>query len=401
MRKNLTSSLAVTLVILVCVSVSSTQQQRQSVPDDLALEFAQRNGEPTYTEIPSSGGAVTINYYGFNKIAGWQQPSTPIGEPSGVQLVCKMEGDAVRVELSVFLGPFDRLDTPRSQKGVPEKALAVYFAKLGEVVSLSDLSRVGIEPFEVKVVKAKPPVPTPAQVINKTNAIEVVSVEEVSRQRYHLSLKNLSAKNIIVLNLYVPSQGGQSGQTSQGTKAHPAIKAGGVYETDVHISRGGRTTPQGYIPNPFEQPKIVIGTAVFDDGTFEGETEVASGIAAEQKGRKLQRARVVTLIQSFLDAPDQDTSVVIQKLIIQTSALDEEVDPAVVTELMTQYPSLSQQSKELFVSEVKTGLHVGKQRFLSEIKEFERARDSANGNLDYRNWLTQLKTRYEESITQP
>jgi hypothetical protein len=186
----------------------------------------------------------------------------------------------------------------------------------------------------------------------------------------------------------------------QGTQGQPAIKSGELYEMDIHISRGGRMTPQGYIPDPVEQPEIVIGTVVFDDGTFEGETEAAADIEARQKGRKIQLSRVVTLLQSILDAPEQNISVVMEKLRTQVSALNEEADVSVVDELISRYSTLSAQSKGTLAAGVKSGLNGGKQEMLFEIKEFERAREAASGNKSYRVWLNRIKERYEKLITQ-
>ncbi len=396
--RNLTIVASLITTLLVCTGAAFLQQQNINASDDLALEIADVYGQPSYSQIPNSGES-TLLFYQFNKIAGWQRPLSQSAEPSAIKLVCKREGDSVRIDVSVLLGQFDKLDTPRSLKGVPEKTVAVYFAKQGETISLRELPQFGIKPFDIKVVNAKPPVATTPQIINKTKAVEVVGVEE-SRQRYRLSLKNVSSKNIIALNLYVPSRGGQSGQMVQGTQDQPAIKSGELYETDVHISRGGRMTPQGYAPDPVEQPKIVIGTVVFDDGTFEGETEAAADIEARQKGRKMQLSRVVTLLQGFLDAPEQDTSIVIGKLRTQVSALNEEADVSIVDELMSRYSTLSAQSKGALAAGVKSGLNGGKQEMLFEIKEFERVREAANVNISHRTWLSRIKERYEKLIAQ-
>jgi hypothetical protein len=391
--RNLAIAAALIIAVLSCTDAAFLQQQNKSASGDLALEIDDIHGQPSFSPIP-----FTLLFYQFTKVVGWQRPSSQTTDPSAVKLVCNREGDSVRIDVSVLLGQFDKLDTPRSLKGIPEKTVAVYFAKQDETIYLRELPEYGIEPFEIKVVSAKPPVATAPQIINKTKAVEVAGVEE-SRQQYHLSLKNISSKNIIAFNLYVPSREGKSSQMVQGTQDRPAIKSGALYEMDVHISTGGHITPQGYVPDPVEQPKIVIGTVVFDDGTFEGETEAAADIEARQKGRKVQLSRIVELLESILDAPEDDTAAVIEKLRTQVSALTEEADMSVVDELMSRYPTLSAQSKGALAAGVKMGLNGGKQEMLFEIKEFERARAAANGNMRYRTWVSRIKEQYDKLIS--
>ena len=297
--------------------------------------------------------------------------------------------------VSVYFGPFDQFDTPRSLEGVTEKPAGVYFARLNEPVSFKELAEFGIEPLAMKVVPAKPATSNPPQIINKTKAIEVISVEE-ARDRYLLSLRNNSSKNITVLNIYVPTKGGGSGQTAQSSPGGTLIPSGQAYETVVHISQGGRRTPQGYVPHEPEQTKIVIGAVLFDDSTYEGEIETAIRVAADKCGQKIQIARLVSLIDKVTESREQDVSVFVGNLRKEVAALSEEPEQAVIQEVAESFPSLEENSKFEITAGIIGGLKSGKQSMLHAIRDYERERVDRGTVLQV--WLKRMKRQYEELL---
>lgn len=376
-------------IVMVFSWVSALAFQRANFPtaSDYALEHKTYDGQPTFTPIPATG-ATTLLFTQFNRLKDWDRPSTQTSDVSAIRIICSREEEAIKMVVSVYFGPFDQLDTPRSLEGVPEKPAGVYYARLNETVSFQELSEFGIEPLAMKVVRATPATANPPQIINKTKAIEVVSVEQ-ARDQYLLTLKNTSSKNVTVVNIYVPTRGGRSGRTAQSLPDRPLIPSGQVYETVVHIGQSGRRTPQGYVPDDPEKTTIVIGAILFDDSSYEGEIETAVRVAADRRGQKIQIARLVALIDKVIESQDQDVSTVIGNLRKQVVALNEEPEQALVQEVAESFPSLEEQSKSEIKAGIIGGLKSGKQSMLYAIREYERERVDRGTVLQM--WLNRMK----------
>lgn len=389
-QRYLVAFTSVIVMVFHCFSALAFQRANFPTASDYALEH-KHNGQPAFTPIAATGG-TTILFSQFSRLKDWHRPSTQTSDASAIRVICSREGEAVKMVVSVYFGPFDQLDTPRSLQAVPEKPAGVYFARLNETVSFSELSQFGIEPLAMKVVPARPAAANPPQIINKTKAIEVISVVE-ARDQYLLSLRNNSPKNITVLHVYVPSGGGRSGQIAQSLPDQPLIPSGQVYETVVHISRSGLRTPQGYVPDELEQSKIVVGAVLFDDSTYEGEMETAVRVAADRRGQKIQIARLVALIDKTIEGQDQDVTALIGNLRKQVVALSEEPEEAVIQEVAESFPSLEEKSKFEIKAGIIGGLNSCKQSMLHEIRDYERERVDRGTILQV--WLNRMKRRYE------
>lgn len=381
-------------MVFHCTSALTFQRAHFLTASDYALEHKNYDGQPAFTPIPATS-ATTLLFNQFSPLKDWHRPLTQNSDASAIRVICSREGDAIKMVVSVYFGPFDQLDTPRSLEGVPEKPAGVYFARLNETISFNELSQFGIEPLTMKVVPAKPATANPPQIVNKTKAIEVISVEG-ARDQYLLSLRNNSSKNITVLNIYVPTRSGRAGRTSQSLPDRPLIPSGQVYETVVHIGRGGRRTPQGYVPDEPEQSTIVVGTVVFDDSTYEGEIETAVRVAADRRGQKIQIKRLVGLIDKVIESRAQDVSTVLGNLRKQVVALSEEPEPALIQEVAESFPSLEEQSKFEIKSGIIGGLNSGKQSMLHSIRDYERERVDRGTVLQV--WLNRMKRQYEELL---
>jgi hypothetical protein len=256
-------------------------------------------------------------------------------------------------------------------------------------------------------VKAKPRLEEQAlafqpEVVSKLKSVEVSAfgIDPSAPTLFSLSLRNLTSKNISALEIYETEQGRRSGgsQTSlQSAPGRPVIAAGAVYETQVSVGGSrGRMTPQGFVPEPPQQLTFVVGTVVFDDGTYEGEAEVAARIEARQVGRRVQLARVVSLLKDIPEAPEQGAMATLEELNSQVSSLRIDVDVSIINQLLARYPSLTDEHRrERLMAEVMDGLRNAREQVLHQIKEFEQSSERASGGIDFRTWLSRTKASYE------
>lgn len=199
--------------LALCLYAGAQQPPNTAANHDLALEVSK--GDERHWEIPAFNGAGG-EAVSFRRIKSWKSSS---GEPPVVSLIVKIgrEDDIVIAHLSVRLA---------NEKEVP---VGTYRLREEETVETEELSKFGLEPLVLKVVKAKPSFKEPSPPIqplleNKSKFIEIVNFyrEAPPSESFRLTLRNVSTKNITALDLYIPSPDGNGGggQRAQGDKEH-------------------------------------------------------------------------------------------------------------------------------------------------------------------------------------
>jgi hypothetical protein len=385
------------LIALLHLPSVSAVQRTFPTADDFALEIPDIHKQPTYHEIHSTSPS-TMTFYHFERIKDWQPTKTPFTKPTAIQLKCYREGNVVKIEAAVLLGPFDQQDTPHSFAGVPKESLGSYSVRLNESVSLEKMTQWGLVPMTIKVVTAKSSKPNPARIENKTTAIEMVGVDE-ARDLYLLKLRNRSAKPIIALKVYVPSGRDRTSQLMRATAERPLIAPGQIYSVRVAIGRGGWNTPEGYVPDQPTPPRIVIAGVIFADSTFEGETEMAIYVAASKRGEKIQKRRLLDLLQAAQEAQEPDRHKAIERLREQVAALSEEPDERVVIEMVKAFAPVTESQREELRVGLQTGLNDARQSLLFALNDYERGESSSGESANrtsFQQWLSLMKTQYEK-----
>lgn len=398
--------IAVMMTIIIGQAVAAAQQKSVvPAPATLAVELVDDNMavlQAPVLETPEGGFLETSR---FRKLSDRKQTvgAAPV---TSLRIRALMEGEAVRIKVYVVFDDSEPVESPGPKYGAREQPVGSYLAREGETVSVRELNGFGIEPLLLRVVRAQlrveeQPLAVNAEIENALKSVEVVSFTPLasSPRWYRLSLRNLTRKGIIALEIYESEQGrrGSGSQTAmQATPGHPVIPPGAVYETKVSVSGSrDRMTPQGFAPDPQQQLTLVIGTLVFDDGTYEGEAEVAANIEARQLGRRLQIKRVLSLLKEISDA--QDAATALEKLKSQAAALRIDADAATVNKLLTRYPSLSEEyQKKRLTAEIMNGFRSGREEVLHKIVEFEQS----EGKIDFSTWLARMKEQYE-AMTEP
>lgn len=381
--------LAAILLFCLCLNGAAQQQKASAQQPDLALEVIGSN-YPTW-EIPALNGGRGVTS-GFNRIKSWEPSST---ESPVESLVFKIgrEADIVIAHLSVRL---------TNEK---ELLVSTYRLHMGEEATTVELSKYGLESLRLKVVKAKPSfkvASSPIQPLleNKTKVIEIVDFyqESLPSERFRLTLRNISTKNIVALDLFMPSADGNGGggQRVQGDKENPVMLPGNTSDHFIHVSGGGRMTPDGYVPNPEVQQTLIIRTVVFEDGPFDGLVEPAAEIEAQRRGLEMQRTRILRLLQEATIAESGNDLISLDDLKERAYALDNHVNASVALELQSLFPSLHEKTQDWFVQNVKLGLRHGKHELLARINEFEQMQKQVGVPISISEWIEQTKANYEK-----
>ena len=232
----------------------------------------------------------------FARIPDRQVLQPPI---QAVRLESVYNGETANVRVSLF----------RGREGFEQEDLVgVYQVGVGEQKIISALDQFGIEPFTLTLLNTLTPLPPPPVFDYRTTSIEVVSVqlENSPSPGYRVIFRNLSDKNVGALKLEVFSNGKQILSTLwQGEHGQSVMKAGTIGEKFIPVMKTVKT-PTGYAPGAPSAITIIIASSVFEDFSFEGDSQPACSFKSFQLGRKIWLKHVIPLFEQELSKPNPD-----------------------------------------------------------------------------------------------
>jgi hypothetical protein len=203
----------------------------------------------------------------------------------------------VRVWVSVFLGEIH----------TQEKAVTSYILTYGEKVTVRELTDFGVVPFEIKVVGLPPMIGEAPKFVSNARAIELVVMEPIfsTLPSYKLVVRNLSAKTVSALHVQTLQDGRmRNSLMPQRQRRRANHRARRHLEFNARLATRATPTADGYSPVILPDQVIEISSAVFDDGSYEGESETPISFAAVSKGRKVMLEKVLGLLNKFQSAND-------------------------------------------------------------------------------------------------
>jgi hypothetical protein len=367
-----------------------SQQRRQTRPAGagLALEVTYYQGRPpTYHQVIGS-----TSYALFRRVPSWTPPagSFPV---SGVGIVSRLEGDAVRIEVSVVLGV-------RSEEKV--EPVSTHLIHENEKITISELTRFGVEPFEVKVVRFINSRTIQPMVTSQAGSIAVLGIDPKNSTlpSYKVSLRNLSGQNVMAIGVEALLNG-QKRLISmpQGKEGLPLIAPGAVYELSTLGARDALLTSEGYRPNSPPIHAIVITVAMFEDNSYEGDAKTAALFRAFMIGRKIQVARLIPLMQAGADPTESDVSAAANRLKTQVSSLSDEAETSEVDRLLKEFPTLGADVKERLKKGIEATLHGVKADLLRDLQKFVNPGSQSLDAQAFQTWLRVNKEKYEKWLS--
>ena len=394
------------VVLLASVQPVAAQETRVTPAEkNLALEI---EGEPERDyQIQVKGGLETSPR---RRLPGWQQPAgaAPL---TAVKIDADCEGDAVRIDLSVVFDDSLPADAPGPKYGRKVQAVASYLAREGETVRLEELARFGVEPMTLRVVQARPwpaeppPLATTPQVVNDLKTLQVVGFhrDASAPNAFKLRLHNVSPKGVAAL-AFREAEGGST-RISLSSPARPLVAPGDIHEMPFNFHVNRHRTRQGETHDAERQRTLSVIAAVFDDGTYEGEAEMAAKIIARRRGDEIQRARILTLLRAALAAPPTpDAAAALAKLKAELASMRIDADPAAGAEIAARFPALARDEAAkregrdavaVLSSEMMAGLQSARESMLHTIGQWQGERERAPATFDLRARLSALAERIE------
>ena len=389
-------SLFILLTIGLTVPAAKTlAQQDVPAPTRLALEVTYYPGrKPAYETVPGPEAKPSGAWFGlFAHTASWQAPAG--AQPAeAVRVISRVEGDAVRVTVSILSG---------SKAWENEQRVGTYLIRETEKISIDDLKQFGIEPFQIKLVRVNPNIPpVPPVILKGVESVVVLNsmAKETTLPAYRIILRNQSNKNIVALGVEVVAAGSvQITSKPRGIDGQPLIGVGKEYWLTVAAPNRAQPTPGGYVPTSPTDQQILIKAAVFDDGTYEGDAETAVVVRGYQAGEKMVLPRLIPLLESALNSSNADLTEALRNFESQVSSVATDADPQIIRTLTSEFPQASgaksreiKETMEFTATTIKTTL-------LKEIHMLQNEEaPSLNADL-YRTWLTKTKERYEKWLS--
>jgi hypothetical protein len=364
-------SLLFTLVVWISILGTETsyalQRERRLPRADKVLEI-------TFPDDPQPQLKTPIFPIGRGAMLIQRQrlPIIDLGAAEGftaLDIVAEGEADAIKVRISII---YNDLSNQEWWKDKKEKSVGTYLVREGEAVRVAEVAQFGIQPFEMKMTSVKPVTFKPGEgprIINNTRSLEVASIEK-SADRYTLSLKNVSGKNIIAFSI-------RSGNSGAGSESYPSkeplLPPEAIYQ-EIYLRD----------PGP-EEHGITIRAVVFDDGTFEGDVKYAVSFFAKAEGMRIQAPSVLAMIEQALRAEDAELQEAFEKLETDLWKIPEAIDKQSAVDLLkSKYSSLGERDISSLYEELKGGLYRARNHALSPLGDMKRRMKESNppGNGD-------------------
>lgn len=389
-------SLFILLTISLTVPAANVfAQQNVQAATRLALEVTFYPGrKPAYETVPGPDAKPSGAWFGlFGRIGSWQPPAgtQPI---EAVRVISRVEGDAVRVTVSTLSG---------SKALENEQPVGTYLIRETEKISIDDLKRFGIEPFQIKLVRVNPNIPAvPPVILRGVESVVVINsmAKETTLPSYRIILRNQSNMNIVALGVDVVAGGRvQITYKPHGIDGQPLIPAGKEYWLTVAAPNRAQPTPGGYVPTSPSDQQIQIKACVFDDGTYEGDAETAVAVSGYRAGEKMVLPSLIPLLESALNSSNADLKETLRNLEFQVSSVGTDADPQLVQTLTLEFPPASDARRGEFKATIEFSATTIKSTLLKEIQMLQNeGAQSLNADL-YRTWLTKTRERYEKWLS--
>jgi hypothetical protein len=367
------------VLLLLCICIDAqTAAPLETGKFPLVLAVVYNPGlPPEYQLLPDGSG---VWYSRFARIKNWQQaPGSLVVD--AVYVTSTMEGEAVTVRVAVLYGKSHDAGT----------LVGTYAARENEKIVVSALTRFGIEPFEITLVRTAPVVPSPPKLENKTKALDIISVqpEGLSLPSYKLTLRNVSTKNISALMINVFEDASFAGGAFlQGEEGQPLIASGNLYTavnlllTKPQITVAGNAPPSGS-----GTVLIVVTTAIFDDGAYEGEVNPALMFQTFVLGRKTVFKKLVPLLDRQIADVDNDQPEAILQFKEKLLALRYEIDDNDVKELLGRFPNGAARKRS-----AESTIQILQRQLLADLNSY--AATPAAQRPGFKSWLISTRQKY-------
>ena len=342
------------------------------------------NEPPAFQKIykTPSGGAW---YSRFHQI----KPTGPNDLPvNAVDIKPALTDSGVSITVSVLFGELHE----------QQKQIGVYTVHEGEKFKIEQLAQYGIDPFIISVVDFSPAVLDVPEFISKAPSIDYIGIQPApaTTPAFRVAVRNLSSKSVRAIEVRVLK--GATPKLAflpQGKEGAALIAPGNAFEFDARVATQPTPTSTGYSQVTLPGQVIEVVTAIFEDGSFEGEAQPALTFAASLRGEKIELARVIDLFQRAIDDNQSDAATRIETLKKNLALLNLEADPALAQQIMAEFGRPVNRKPEEIKGAIEVGMRTISMHALNVVKQFQLRNPNPQAAESSR-WLTTVNNRYND-----
>jgi hypothetical protein len=344
-----------------------------------ALEVTYFKGRPFAYQKLSNWSWYAL----FQRVPGWRGAAGEM-PVEAVKIVPRTEQGSVKIRVSVLKGKFLETEQPVGDYTVTEN---VKF-------TIVDLTKFGVIPFEVSLVRAPATVASLPAIINKTRSLQVsVAPDPASLPTFQLKLINDSAKAVRAFTYETTADGRQrfSGMPHQ-RESGVLIAPGGTYEEKIRIALDATTTSVGEVPAAVNNVTVQLTSVIFADGTYEGDIYQAARYRAMMLGEWTQLKRILEILRA-----DTAADTALDVLYGQVSDLTWYVDEPAFEGFVKEIGGVNEKMKE-DLHEIVLGASNDIQR--NFVTEFGEKRNSIGDKpAEFQAWLKTAAERYQKWLS--
>jgi hypothetical protein len=320
-------------LVVLCMAITATSFAQSTVSpeaaDSYVVEITYFKGRPlAYQKI---GGWAW--YALFDRVADWKPKAREL-PVDAVQLSTRDEAGVVKVKVTVLRGRNHEIEDLVGEYPVGQTKIAI-----------QDLTRFGVVPFEVKLVRASTGVPDLPTIKNDTTSL-VVSVEPANAKipSFKARYLNSSSKPVMAVAFRTTINGATKliGMPQE-REGKILIAPGAVYGHTIRYPVGLITESTGDLPESQRGLQLNIMAVVFADGTYEGDKVSAARYRGYKMGEKIQLSRILALLKSPAAASSGSLGA-------KLDTLSYRIEPGDIAMLATEFPGLSAAAMEILRS---------------------------------------------------
>jgi hypothetical protein len=360
-------------------------QDEKPRPTRLSLKLVMYEGAgPTFYALGDAdgagGGAVAKN---FRSLASARFRSAPVHT---LVINFSRKGDGARAVVYAQSG---------ADESFREEKVAEYVMGEGDEYAVAQLSAYGVEPLRLGVVRRAEVELKPPSVQNRTRAVEVVEIKiHEDAPSFELTLKNVSTRDVSAVEIEE-----RRGWEPKGApplfnwKSLPLIKPGKTFKVVLEFGWNSKLAPEGHVVEPADT--VVINSALFSDGGYEGSSLFAAQAQAFRVGRRAQLERALEVMRGWDEPPAYDTREVAKELASKVLAFECAAEWETVTELAGRY-SISQGAElDRIKSYVEEGMQWQRSALMRELIPFVRNEYPSSDPRALRDWMKATRERFE------
>jgi hypothetical protein len=377
------------ILTTVLISAASITAQEASKPDtagaspDALPEYVVQVRRPDGCQV----APVSLKHKSGFVLYALPRPAKIQPDSSGQPITSKVFVGARQLgtqwEVKVSIGKGEFYDAGDTMVGE-------FLLNPNQLANVNEVTRFGLSPIQVGVLKI---IRQQAGYPGFRNSTQSVSLESIEANNlpdpYKLQLRNNSQNDLVAIQYNTFREGRflELKWLSHGL-IDPLIKAGESYKLAVSSEDKSCGDADGYHPNQSDRLDLV--SAVFADGSFEGQ----SGLAALIKGAAFgNRLRLESVVQALRNAGDDPTEIESQLKYLKDS-INEETQPYMIETLRAILPPLPPDATPVLEGFIRSGMHDVKVNLIRDADSFESLKRAGNLRLT-ETWTALTKAKYE------